>query len=74
MASIVENIVGDKALQLGNEEFVRPLNFGNNWNYIRIIARVTINGSATINSPRFQFGVCDGWTNTFAAPSGVSYV
>jgi len=67
MASIVENIIGDRALQLGSEEFVRKMAIGNNWNLLRIAARVQINGMATISAPRLQLGLCDGDQATFAS-------
>ena len=67
MASIVENIIGDRALQLGSEEFVRKMAIGNNWNFLRIAARVQINGMATISAPRLQLGLCDGDQATFAS-------
>jgi hypothetical protein len=67
MASIVENIIGDRALQLGSEEFVRKLSFGNNWNFLRIAARVQINGMADIAAPRLQLGLCNGDQATFTS-------
>lgn len=67
MASIVENITGDKALQLGNEEFVRKMTIGNNWNYLRIGYRVIVNGTANITAPRLYAGLNNGDQNTFAS-------
>lgn len=69
MASIVENITGDKALQLGNEEFVRKMAIGNNWNYLRIGCRLIVNGTADIANPRFYLGLNNGDQNTFASSS-----
>lgn len=73
MASIVENITGDKALQLGNEEFVRKMAIGNNWNKLRIGMRVLVNGTGDIANPRLQLGVCSGDTNTFASTNCTGY-
>ena len=67
MASIVENIIGDRALQLGSEEFVRKMAIGNNWNFLRIAARIQVNGLADIAAPRLQLGLCDGDQATFTS-------
>jgi hypothetical protein len=67
MASIVENILGDKALSLAGEEFVRKLSFGNNWNKIRIGVIWRINGAATMTACRFHLGLNNGDTNTLAS-------
>lgn len=74
MATIVENISGDKAVQLGNEEFVRKLGYGTNWTKIRIGCRMCVNGTSDIPTPRFQLGVCVGDVTTFASSSCIQYV
>ena len=74
MASIVENIIGDRALQLGSEEFVRKMAIGNNWNKLRLGMRVLVNGTGDIVGPRLQMGVCSGDTNTFASTTCTGYV
>ena len=74
MASIVETISGDRALQLGNEEFVRKMAIGNNWNKLRLGMRVLVNGTGDIVGPRLQMGVCSGDTNTFASTTCTGYV
>lgn len=74
MASIVQNILGDNALQLGNEEFVRKMQWGNNWNSLRIGARVTLNGAANLSGIRLQLGVCNGDTNTWSSATCAGYV
>jgi len=73
MASIVETISGDRALQLGNEEFVRKMEIGNNWNKLRLGMRVLVNGTGNIVAPRLQMGVCSGDTNTFASTTCTGY-
>jgi len=73
MAEIIERIVGDRALQLGNEEFVRPLGFGNNWAKIRIISRILLNGSTTVAGAALKFGVCSGSTDTFSSNNCVGW-
>ena len=74
MASIVENILGNKALQPGGEEFVRKMQIGNNWNLLRIAGRVAINGTSSITSPRMLFGLCNGDTDTFASSNCAGYM
>lgn len=74
MASIVETIIGDKALQLGGEEFVRKMRIGNNWNFLRIAGRVRINGATNVAAPRMMFGLCNGDTDTFASSSCAGYI
>ena len=73
MASIVETISGDRALQLGNEEFVRKMAIGNNWNKLRLGMRVLVNGTGDIVTPRLQMGVCSGDTDTFASTNCTGY-
>lgn len=74
MASIVENIVGDRALSLAGEEFVRKLSFGNNWNYIRIGILWRINGTGDLSSVRLQLGVNNGDINTLASSNCAGYL
>lgn len=74
MASIVENIVGDKALQLGNEEFVRKMAIGNNWNRLRIGCRLIVNGTADISAPRFYLGLNNGDQETFSSSSCAGWI
>ena len=74
MASIVENIIGNKALQLGGEEFVRKLSFGNDWRKLRIGIRLIVNGSANIPAPRrLVMGLCDGDQFTYLSGSCLSF-
>lgn len=75
MASIVENISGDKALQLGGEEFVRPLSCGNNWNKIRIGIRLGMNGTTPLpaGAQRLAMGLCSGTQYTYQSASCVSW-
>lgn len=46
MAFITETIAFDRRLQLGNEEFYRPVQMGGNWTKARIGIRFAINGWA----------------------------
>lgn len=75
MASIVENILGDKALQLANCEFVRKLSFGNQWTFMRIGMRVRIFGSASTATPAmFHVGLNNGDVNTYNSPICDGYI
>lgn len=69
MAYIVEQFVGDRGIQLGYEEFVRPLSFGTNWQKLRLGVHWAFNGSATLPigiQPRLGF--CVGNTGWFGSP------
>lgn len=74
MASIVENIIGDKALQLGNEEFVRKLSFGGGWNLCRVGLLMRIFGDTTVTNCRFQIGFNYGDQDTFMSNNCAGYV
>jgi len=74
MASIVENIIGDKAIQLGNEEFVRKLSFGGGWNACRVGLLMRIFGDTTVTNCRFQIGFNYGDQDTFMSNNCAGYV
>lgn len=75
MATIVENILGNKALQIGGEEFVRKLSFGNAWNRLRLGIMCVLNGSANIAPPRrLVMGLCNGDQLTYQSASCVGFV
>lgn len=60
MATIVETIVGDRRVQLSNEEIVRQMSFGSKWNKLRVVARISINGTSNTAACQFVIGVCAG--------------
>lgn len=67
MAFIVEQFVGDRGIQLGVEDVIRPFSFGTNWSKIRLGVRWAANGYAKIpDGPTLQpqvlpgIGVCTG--------------
>lgn len=74
MASIVENIIGDRAIQLGNEEFVRKLSFGGGWNSCRVGVLMRIFGDLTVTNQRFQIGFNYGDQDTFMSNNCAGYV
>lgn len=74
MAYITEQFVGDRSVQLGCEDFVRPMPWGTNWTKIRIGIRLATNGYATIGgwsgcAPFPRIGVCTGSQATWAGTS-----
>lgn len=74
MASIVENFIGDRAIQLGNEEFVRKLSFTNNWTYLRVGIYFRLLGKASTAHPsRLQIGLNNGDQNTFTSNNCAGY-
>ncbi len=75
MAAIVETMVGDRRLQLGNEEFVRQMGIGTLWTKIRIGFRYSVNGVANIvPSTGPVIGVCQGTTNTYYSANTTDFV
>ena len=65
----------DEWLQLGNEEWVRPLSMGNNWSHIRIGLLWAVTGSSTIGTSNgFAIGVCSGTTHPFNDPACTNFV
>jgi hypothetical protein len=74
MASIVENIIGNKAIQLGAEEFVRKMNFGNGWTWMRVGIYFRVMGTSTIlHKPRLQIGLNIGDQDTFTSNNCAGY-
>jgi hypothetical protein len=74
MASIVQNIIGDQAVQIGNEEFVRKLSFGGSWNYCKVGLLMRVFGDTTVNNCRFQIGFNSGDQNTLMSNNCAGYV
>ena len=69
MAFIAQPIVGDQRIQLGNEEFLRTFNFGNQWTNLRIAGRLTINDYQTAIFPGVMaIGVSNGNWTSYAKP------
>jgi hypothetical protein len=57
----------DKGIQIGNEEILRPMSIGTNWQKIRVGIRLGITGpAAPITGCFIGYGVCtglNGWKN-----------
>lgn len=61
MAFIVEQLVGDRGIQIGNEEIIRPFSFGTNWNKIRVGMLFAVNGFSSFPTGVFPIiGICTG--------------
>jgi hypothetical protein len=65
MASIVQTFVGDNALSLANEEFVRRMAWGANWKRLAIWVNLSGQWVGNIANADFYIGLCQGTTNTF---------
>jgi hypothetical protein len=75
MAYIVETIAGDKRIQLGNEDFVRPMGFGANWKKIRIAMRLAFNDSGSdITTAGFVVGVCQGTQYSYSSANCIDFI
>lgn len=74
MAQIV-NTLGDNALRLQNQEFVRALPWGANWKRVRIAVNVSIPqmGGAGFTAGLF-IGLCQGTVDTYKSASCVEWV
>ena len=74
MASIVNNVTGNQAIQMGNEEFVRTMAFGYNWQKIRIQFRWQVNTAVKLpSSARLLVGVCQGTADTYSSSNCISF-
>lgn len=67
VGSRVFNLVGDKYLSFGNEEWVRTLAIGSDWTRLRLgmLAALTPDGTNNLNGCRLVWGLCSGKTNPF---------
>lgn len=69
MAFILPRSIGDQALQLGQEDFLRKMPFGNNWNKLRIGFRYqTPWTGGNVLIPRLFVGVSNGTDYGFLSP------
>jgi hypothetical protein len=70
------NLVADKYLTLPNEEFVRTLAIGTDWNKIRlgVLLAVTPDGTNNLGGVALMLGVCSGKTNPYGAASTTNFV
>ena len=70
MAYIVQSLIGNQGVQLGSEEFLRPMSFGSNWRRIRILCRAQVNtANVMAHDTGLRLGICQGvaggvYTNT----------
>lgn len=69
MAYIVEQYVGDKGIQLANEEVIRPFSFGTNWQTLRIGVRCACNALSALSSMDVRMGLCTGNQASYGTPT-----
>lgn len=69
MASIVQTFVGDNALRLNNEEYVRRMAWGTDWKRIRIAVNHSGQWVGNFSNEYYYIGICQGTTNTFKSGS-----
>lgn len=75
MAFIVEQFTGDRGIQIGVEDVMRPFAFGTDWQKIRIGCRCAINGYAGLGNTTLyntfsggpRLGVCTGSLGALSA-------
>lgn len=61
MAFIVEQLVGDRGIQIGNEDVIRPFSFGTNWSKIRVGITFAVNGYTDLPAGTLPaIGICTG--------------
>lgn len=61
MAFIVEDLIGDRAIQIGVEEIIRPFSFGTNWNKVRVGVRFSCYAISAISTGYGPYmGICTG--------------
>lgn len=75
MAQLVQSFVGDKALRLQNEEFVRKMAWGSDWSRLQISVNHAIpQATATFSDAFYYIGLCEGTTNTLKAGTTTEWV
>lgn len=73
MSFIVESISGDRRIQLGAEEIVRPMAIGTNWTKLRIGIRAGLwYAGGNFSNAVLALGVCQG-QNGFISTNTVDY-
>jgi len=79
MAVIIERVFTgglagtSRGIQLGKEEYIRPMMIGSDWRKLRIVALVGIDHSADIPGI-FDLGVCSGTQGGIGSGSPINYV
>ncbi len=81
MASIISNsfanaLSPDKGLSLANEEYVRKMSIGSNWNMLRIGVQCSwvTDCTVSLSGAAFVIGVCSGVTNTYSQGTTTNFV
>lgn len=75
MAQLVQSFVGDTALRLQGEEFVRKMAWGSNWKRLQIAVNHSIpQANGAISGASYYIGLCEGTTNTLKAGTTTEWV
>lgn len=75
MAQLVQSFVGDTALRLQGEEFVRKMAWGYDWRRLQISVNHAIpQATGTFSDAFYYIGLCEGTTNTLKAGSTTEWV
>jgi hypothetical protein len=70
------NLIEDKYLALGNEEFVRTLAIGSSWTRLRVglLVALTPDGTSDLQGVQLVWGLCSGKTNPFGAATTTNFL
>lgn len=60
MAFIVEHFVGDRGIQIGYEDVIRPTTFGTDWTRVRVGVRYALYGTQSLVPTSINLGLCVG--------------
>jgi len=63
-----------RGILLRNEEYIRPLSFGDNWTKLRIVLNVGLKDSLETQNAIFDVGVCSGTRRGIGSGNPVNYV
>lgn len=75
MAQLVQSFVGDTALRLQDEEFVRKMAWGSDWKRLQICVNHSVPQiTGQIGNALYYIGLCEGTTNTLKAGTTTEWV
>lgn len=63
-----------RGIRLYNEEFIRPLSFGDNWSKLRIVLLQGVNDTTDIVNAILDVGICSGTLRGIGSNNPVNYV
>lgn len=70
------NLIDDRYLALGNEEYVRPLAIGSNWTKLRLgmLVALTPDGTSDLTGTNLVWGLCSGSSQPFGAATTANFL